>query len=69
MQALQILVYHVHRGQMKNEGDDFVAKGVKEEKPDQRAEDAVDEDDIVESHIELDDDVVEPDNDPPQKVC
>lgn len=54
---------------MKNEGDDFVAKGVKEEKPDQRAEDAVDEDDIVESHIELDDDVVEPDNDPPQKVC
>ncbi|XP_073100394.1 TPR repeat-containing thioredoxin TDX isoform X2 [Elaeis guineensis] len=56
------------RGQMKNEGDDFVAKDVKDKKPNQRAEDALDEDEIVESHIKLDGDVVEPDNDPPQKM-
>ncbi|XP_008803913.2 TPR repeat-containing thioredoxin TDX isoform X2 [Phoenix dactylifera] len=41
---------------------------VKDKKFNQRAEDAVDEDEIVESHIELDGDVVEPDNDPPQKM-
>ncbi|RZS06820.1 hypothetical protein BHM03_00037543 [Ensete ventricosum] len=70
---------HLHKGllisnknPMKRENDDDMTKAAPDsvdKKPYQKPEDAAIEDEIIESDIELDGELVEPDNGPPQKVC
>lgn len=57
---------------MKGENDDEMTKAAPDsvdKKPYQKPEDAAIEDEIIESDMELDGELVEPDNGPPQKVC
>lgn len=60
---------NLQKGKMNNENDNSMPNAYEETKrANQKVEDEEADNEIVESDLEFDGEVVEPDNDPPQKV-